>query len=122
MKKIKKYISLGIMLSSFSVLPMIAGAAVGTFDELITLVQSTLGKIVPIIISIAVIVFLVGIIGYITAGQDEEKLAKSRNLMIYGIIGLFVMVSVWGFVKILTGTFGFGVITAPSTQGILPIK
>ena len=28
-----------------------------------------------------------------------------RNLMIYGIIGLFVMISFWGIVNILVNTF-----------------
>ena len=30
---------------------------------------------------------------------------KGKNIMIYGIIGLFVMVSFWGIVNILINTF-----------------
>jgi hypothetical protein len=39
---------------------------------------------------------------------------KGKNLMLYGLVGFFVMVSVWGLVNILTGTFGFGNNSGPS--------
>jgi hypothetical protein len=34
--------------------------------------------------------------------------------MLWGLIGFFVMVSVWGLVNILTGTITFGNNTGPS--------
>jgi hypothetical protein len=64
--------------------------------------------IIPIIISLALVLFLFGLLSYITAGADEEKRGTARNYMIYGIIALFVMVSVWGLVAILNRTFGIG--------------
>jgi hypothetical protein len=71
--------------------------------------------IVPIVFSLALILFLWGLLSYITAGADEEKRGTARNYMIYGIIALFVMVSVWGLVAILNRTFGIG-------QGGAPIE
>jgi hypothetical protein len=50
--------------------------------------------------------FLWGVIQYITAGADEEKRAGARNYMIYGIIGLFVLVSVWALVFWLGSILG----------------
>ena len=38
--------------------------------------------------------------------------------MIYGIIALFVMVSVWGLVNVLSGTFGFTKTEAPTLPGL----
>jgi len=46
------------------------------------------------------------VVQYITAGGDEEKRKAGRNTMLYGIIGLFVMVAVWGLVNVLISTFG----------------
>ena len=66
-----------------------------------------LNGLIPVIIGIAVLMFLIGISQYVTSGDNEEKKEASRNMMIYGIISIFVMVSVWGFVKILSTTFGF---------------
>lgn len=63
------------------------------------------GSVVPFLVALALVVLLVGIVQYVRAGDNEEKREAGRNLMIFGIITLFVMVSVWGFVKILHNTF-----------------
>jgi hypothetical protein len=61
---------------------------------------------VPVLFAIAFLVFLWGIIQFfILSRGDEEKQAQGRGLMLYGIIGFFLMVSVWGLVNILVGTF-----------------
>ncbi len=44
--------------------------------------------------------FLWGIVKYITAGGDEEKTAEARNMITWGIIFLAIMVAVWGFVNV----------------------
>ncbi|MCK6462293.1 MAG: hypothetical protein L6Q29_00500 [Candidatus Pacebacteria bacterium] len=99
MNLVKKVLTFGLL-----GLPLAAGA-VSSLDDLIDLTGDILNKIVPLIIAIAVIILLIAIIGYIRAGEDEEKRKNYHNLIIYAIIGLFVMVSVWGLVNILEGTF-----------------
>jgi hypothetical protein len=52
---------------------------------------------------------------------SEEKRESGRSRVIYGIIGLFVMISIWGFVNILKSTFGIGSddpISAPRLRNI----
>ena len=63
--------------------------------------------VIPLIIGIGLMLFLIGVVQYISSGDNEEKREAGRNLMIYGIISIFVMVSVWGFVNILISTFNF---------------
>lgn len=41
-------------------------------------------------------------------GSDGEGKSGWRGAMLRGLIALFVMVSVWGILNILTNTFGFG--------------
>ncbi|MBI2046368.1 MAG: hypothetical protein HYT28_03045 [Parcubacteria group bacterium] len=84
------------------VMPSIAFAA----GELFTKVSELLNSVIPIIITIAVIYFLWGVGKYIMSSGDSEKQEEARGMMIYGIIGLFVMVSVWGLVNILVQTVG----------------
>ena len=61
---------------------------------------------VPIVFAMAFLVFIYGIFQYfIQGGHDEEKREAGRSLMLWGIIGFFVMVSVWGLVHVLLGTF-----------------
>lgn len=65
--------------------------------------------LVPLVFSIAFIVFLWGIFNFfIAGGADEEKREKGKQFMIWGFVGFFVMVSVWGIVNLLVSTFGFG--------------
>ena len=98
MKTIKKLIPFGLMAMPF------AAGAVSDINGLIDVVDTILARLAPLFIAIAVIILLLAIVNYIRAGEDEEKRGKARNLMIFGIIGLFVMVSIWGLVAILSGT------------------
>jgi uncharacterized membrane protein len=77
--------------------------------------------LVTIVIAIGLLTFLWGVVGYITAGADEEKRGQARNLMIYGIIGLFVMVAVWGLVYLVGSIIGVkpgGGVELPGVPGV----
>ncbi len=63
------------------------------------------GSVIPFLIGLGLIIFLVGLVGYVSAGDNEEKREAGRGLILFGIITLFVMVSVWGLVKIIYTTF-----------------
>lgn len=72
---------------------------------LMVVIRNILSDAVVLLVGFAVVFFIYGITRYITAGEDEDRRTKMKNLMIYGIIGLFVMVSFWGIVNILINTF-----------------
>ena len=99
------------------------GASSGDFTSLtssITAIENLINKVVPLIIGIAGLVFIWGLVSYVTAGGDEEKKKTARDTMVYGIIVLFVMVSVWGLVNILVGTFGLNNATSPAPTNFIP--
>jgi hypothetical protein len=60
--------------------------------------------VIPLIIGIAVIYFLVGVLSYIRKSGDEGARAEARQMMLWGIIGIFVMTAVWGLVNVLGDT------------------
>ncbi len=102
-------------LIGLSVLAMPAIAFGQNLQNLSNLVGSAtriINQLVPFAIGLGLIAFLFGIVRYITAGAGEDK-AAARNLMIYGIIALFVMVSVWGLVNFIGQALG---INNPDTQ------
>lgn len=71
--------------------------------------------LVPLVFALAFISFLWGIFNFfIAGGADEEKREKGKQLMVWGFVGFFVMVSVWGIVNLLVGTFGFNTQTRPA--------
>ncbi|MBP9816994.1 MAG: hypothetical protein KBD05_03130 [Candidatus Pacebacteria bacterium] len=86
--------------------PLATFAAVTSIYDLGALVLTVINDIlVPVVFAIAFIVFIWGVFRYFIAGkQDEESREKGKSLMLWGLIGFFVMVSVWGLVNILVGT------------------
>jgi hypothetical protein len=75
--------------------------------------------LIPLLITLSVIIFIIGIIKYISAADDPSKREEGSKFMLYGIIALFVMISIWGLVGILQGTFGLGnTIVIPQMQEV----
>ena len=67
-----------------------------------------LNALIPLIIGVALVGFLYGVAKFILCADDSSKREEGRQLMIWGVIGLFVMVSVWGIVNVVAQTFGIG--------------
>jgi uncharacterized protein with PQ loop repeat len=62
---------------------------------------------VPVLIAIAFAFFLYGVVLFIMA-QDADKKKDARGILIQGIIGLFIMLSIWGLVGIIQRSIGTG--------------
>lgn len=71
--------------------------------------------IIPLLFTLAFLFFLWGMITYIRNSDDIKKREESKNFIYWGILGLTVMVGVWGLVRIVTTTFGLGN-TVPQLQ------
>ena len=61
---------------------------------------------VPVLISAALILFLIGVARFIWNLDNEQERSAGKKLMIWGIIALAAMISIWGLVEILLDTFG----------------
>lgn len=104
MKKLG-YLSLAFAFPAFAFAQVQATNAQSLGTGIIGLINNVA---VPLIFAIAFIVFIWGVFQYfIAGGHDEEKRETGKSLMLWGIIGFFIMVSVWGLVNILRGTFSF---------------
>lgn len=97
---------LGYISSAF-LFPFLAFAQINNLTDVKTVVLNIIDNIaVPIVFAMAFIVFIFGIFQYfIQGGHDEEKREAGKSLMLWGIIGFFIMISVWGLVHILLNTF-----------------
>jgi hypothetical protein len=62
-------------------------------------------SIIPLMFAIAVLVFIYGVVKFIGTEESAEK-EDGRQFMIWGIVALAVMFSIWGLVTILGNTFG----------------
>ncbi len=68
--------------------------------------QVILFPLIYLMMSVAFLVFLYGLAEYVFGAANETKREAGRSHMMYGIIGLVVMVSAWGLLSVAAGTFG----------------
>lgn len=61
--------------------------------------------VVPVILALAFLVFVWGVVNYFFIhGADETSRGEGRQFILWGIIGMVVMFSVWGLVNVLLST------------------
>lgn len=97
-------------------LPLVSFAALNNASDVGALIIATINNIlVPVLFAVAFLVFLWGAFDvFIIGSNSEEVKEKGKNLMLWGLIGFFVMVSIWGLVNILLGTVTFGNAVGPA--------
>ncbi|OGI59793.1 hypothetical protein A2814_00385 [Candidatus Nomurabacteria bacterium RIFCSPHIGHO2_01_FULL_38_19] len=96
-------------------------ATASTIQDLLCRIGNILNAVVPILVALGVVYFVYGVITYVIA-SDEEAKKKGRDRIIFGIIGLAVIVAVWGLVRILTRTFGLDNQRVPITYPTVPLN
>jgi hypothetical protein len=65
------------------------------------------GSVIPVLIAAGLIVFLFGLIRYLWDNKgDAKKHSENKSVMLWGLVALFVMVSVWGIVRLGQQAFG----------------
>lgn len=112
----KKVLTRTALAFSVFALPLVSSAAINNVSDIGSFIINTINNVlVPVIFSVAFIVFLWGAFEvFILGANSEDAKVKGKNLMLWGLIGFFVMVSVWGLVNILTSTAGLGNTGGPS--------
>lgn len=114
MKKITLYILLPLILLFPSAFALAAptdgcntatGLRTPTFKCVVGFATSIINQLVIVLIGIGLLVFIWGLLKYITAAGDEDQVKEARRFIVFGLIAFFVMMSVWGLVNLLVHTF-----------------
>jgi len=94
-------------LSNFNISNLGGGSGGQDFQNIVNLVISTiLNPLILLFLGLAVVYFMWGVFKYVGKGESESDRREGAQMMMYGIVAIFVMVSVWGLVTILINTFG----------------
>ncbi len=76
-------------------------------DQLFRNIQGTLNNIViPFLLVVATLIFIFAILRYLFSAG--EKQAEMRGLILWTIIALAAILSLWALVNLLSGYFGTG--------------
>lgn len=81
----------------------------GTLFEIIKMVSDAVLFLIPLAVAAALLVFFWGLVKFIRKAGNDDDHAEGRALMIWGIIALFVMLTVWGLVAFFSTALGIGV-------------
>ncbi|HEX8947249.1 MAG TPA: hypothetical protein VF829_03495 [Candidatus Paceibacterota bacterium] len=100
-------------------LPLAVGAASNVpdltgIDSYKTKFLSAVNTIVlPILLSIAFIVFVRGVYTYFFSESDSAKRSEGAKFVLYAVIGFVLLFSVWGLVNLVWSVIGLGGVSAP---------
>ena len=95
------------------VLPMMAHAQLTKTEGIITKSTGILNTIVVIVFTLALIVFAWGIVKYLNAAGDASKMKEGKAFLFWGLLGMFVLASMWGIIRFVAGEL---TIDGPETQ------
>lgn len=82
------------------------GTPIGTEKLLQNILSNIVNPIVTLMVGIAVIYFLWGVFQFIRNADSSDERKKGGMNMLWGAIGLFIMVTAYGIVNLILGTIG----------------
>jgi NhaP-type Na+/H+ or K+/H+ antiporter len=96
-----------LVLMMLAAMPTSAWAAPGSFRDVAELILQFFSRAMIILISAAVVGLAFGVIMYFAGYDDPKRREMIRPYLVWAVIGIAVLVGVWGLVSILTlGIFG----------------
>lgn len=111
-----------VIISTLALAPAFAFAQeLGNINRLMRSIGDLVDLALPIVVGIALLAFFWGLVKYIFAQGNEESKADAKKIMIWGLVALFVMVSVWGLVRFIGNALGIqqgDTIVVPSVPGL----
>ena len=72
-----------------------------------------LNPIITLAFAVALLVFFWGIIQFINSETSDAKRGEGKKKLIFGLLGMFIMVSAYGIIRLILSTFGITPSTYP---------
>jgi len=112
MKKVSLFVVLGFLL------PSIALAAPRDYAGLIDLFVGIVKLLLPVIFLLSLLFFAYGLAKFIFSSGDPAAHESGRNVMIWGLVALFVLVSTYGLIRFFgNAIFGDAMFQTTETYG-----
>lgn len=109
-----------VIISALVLAPTLAFAQgqLSNLTELMKSIGRLVGLALPIVVAIALLAFFWGLVKFIFAQGNAEAKGEGKKIMLWGLIALFVMVSVWGLVRFIASNLGITDNTNFPTPGV----
>jgi hypothetical protein len=88
----------------------------GASQTINAIIGAIINPTIALIFSAGLLVFLWGIVQFIWNSDNEEERKVGQRHIIWGFVGMFIMVAWFGISNIIAGTFNLG--SSPTTSGL----
>ena len=85
--------------------PSTISAVPADFNEFICLIGGIANSLLPIVMAMTLLAFFFGLAMFIRNAGDPKEIQKGKDIMKWGIVALFVMVSFVAIINVFTGDF-----------------
>ncbi len=89
-------------------------------DIILCSIDKIFNPVAVLLVSLAGVIFVYGLLQYVTTSGNQAKRDEAKKYITFGILGLVIMLTFWGFAKIITTSL-FGP-NASSTTIPYPVK
>jgi phosphotransferase system glucose/maltose/N-acetylglucosamine-specific IIC component len=92
--------------SALALTPTLVLAQANAFS-ILGVISNIMRIVIPLLVTAALLIFIYGVVKYVIA-KNADDTKEARNIIVRGLIGLFVILSIWGLVGVIQSTFGIG--------------
>lgn len=87
--------------------PFLPNIAYADFNSFLANVnKEIINPLILFLFALAVAYFLYGVLEFIWNGNNDEKKTVGKSHMLWGVIGITIMMGVWAILGIILNTFG----------------
>lgn len=98
----------------FAFVPFLVSAQeVTDFRSLMQLFSNLLGGVIGVLYMFTFAAFFWGITLFVFNTTDDKKRQEGKSWMLWSVIALFVMITIWGLVGLLVNTTGISPLIIP---------
>lgn len=110
------------IIPALALAPVVASAQqLRGVESLMRSIQRLVEIALPLVVALALLGFFWGLAKFIFNNGNEDKKEDGKRTMIWGVVALFVMVSVWGLVGFIGDSLGIGAggeAPVPTVEGL----
>ena len=90
-----------------------------TLQTIVGKLVGFINLLVPVLASAAIVFFFYGLVRFIRNSGDSKGRAVGRDAIVWGLIGMFVIISLWGIVNFIQAAFSLPT-SSPQNQQSYP--
>lgn len=68
--------------------------------------SAILNPLILLVFAIATITFVYGLVQFISSETSDKEREEGKKKIMYGLLGMFIMFSAYGLIRLILGTFG----------------